>query len=375
MTTTKCPNKTQCGSCEYSEMPYQAQLDKKLLDINILLSNNGVICKTILPSPKTEHYRNKMDYVINFQRAVGLREKGKWWKVIDGHTCFIADESIENIFFKTRDWVKTTTLTCWDRKLYTGFLRFLVARVTTSGETLLTIVTSPPKDADEAIQAEKELLQLAEITGVSTLVWAINTTTSDVSFGTDLKTLKGSGSIVENINDIKYRVTPNSFFQTNSHSAKVLQDIVVDFATKSNAQKVLDLYCGCGFFALALAKAGKTTYGIELVEDAIKDAKENATLNGLTATFKAELAEKMSWLTDSYDLIVLDPTRAGLHPKVLEGLLTKQPENIIYVSCNYKQFATELPKLLTKYYVADCVALDQFPHTPHVELIAWLKKL
>jgi 23S rRNA (uracil-5-)-methyltransferase RumA len=383
--TTACPNPLQCGSCDYANMPYQAQLAKKLLAINILLSESGIVCKNIIPSPKTSHYRNKMDYVIDFKRQVGLREKGKWWKVIDGHTCFLADEHIEDLFVKTRDWVKETPLSCWDRKLNVGFLRYVVARVTTLGETLLTIVTSPPEHADEENLALAEMQKLIELTGADTFVWSVNNTKSDVSYGTNLKTLKGLGYIVEDINGLKYRITPNAFFQTNSYTAKLLQDTVVTFAEKAllAGKKVLDLYCGSGFFSLALAKKGFSVTGIELVEEAIADAKENVRLNGLqnqtnlAVDFKAELAEKVSWLADTYDLVVVDPTRAGLHPKVLEALLAQgsdrqQPGAIIYVSCNYKQFAAELPKLLKSYTVADCVAIDQFPQTHHVELVTLL---
>lgn len=370
--TSPCPNKIQCGSCELSAIPYKDQLNKKLLNINLALSEHSVICTNIIPSPVTQHYRNKMDYPIDFMRKMGLREKGKWWKVIDGHTCFLADKEIERLFFATRDWVKSTPLSCWDRRAFVGLLRYAVMRVTSIGESLLTIVTSRPADDVEKDLIILELKKLSDVSKPTTLVWSVNSSTSDISIGEELTSVVGSGTIIEDINGLKFTLSSNSFFQTNTYTAKLLQTEVLKMAKDSGAQNTLDLYCGSGFFALSLAKNGINCSGIDIVPEAISNAADNARLNNLNVNFVAEKAEDLSWTRSSYDLIIVDPTRAGLHTKVLQALLDNQPKNLIYVSCNYKQFAAELPKLQTKYQVKQTMALDQFPHTPHVELISHL---
>lgn len=373
---TLCPNPDVCGSCGWSHIPYQKQLAQKLSDINgsFKIKKLDLRVEEIVPAPITEHYRNRMDFVIDWQGSVGLREKGKWWRVIDNHPCFLADLQIEKLFTTTRDWVKSSGLSFFDRKANVGFLRYAVIRSTTLGQTMLTIVTSAPKDDDEEAQVVTALAKLNELAGPTTLVWSINHTVSDVSVGDELRVLYGPGAIEEQIGGYKYRISPNAFFQTNPTGAVFLQDTVREFAGELADKTLLDLYCGTGFFAISMANEAKKTIGVELVPQAIADAKINAELNGVQVDFIDAKTEDYDWMKIGADVVVLDPPRAGMVDKALRDVIAALPPRIVYVSCNYKNFAREMVELGKYYDVEQIRAIDMFPHTPHVELVTALVK-
>jgi 23S rRNA (uracil1939-C5)-methyltransferase len=369
-----CPKKEECGSCGWSHIPYQNQLDQKLSDINgsFKIKELDFRCPEILAAPKTSHYRNRMDFVIDFEGRVGLRQKGKWWKVIDDHTCFISDEQIEYAYHKVRTWSKLAGLTYFDRKAHHGFLRYAVIRTSTLSQTMLTIVTSAPKDEEEEKLAKEAFDTLIKEVNPTTFIWSINNTVSDVSFGDDLRVLHGSGQIQEEINATKYLISPNAFFQTNPHGARLLQDTVREFAGDLKDKTLLDLYCGTGFFAIDLAPRAKRTIGIELVPEAIEDAKKNAALNNVTAEFHDAKTEEFDWGTYNADVVILDPPRSGMHDQALKDVMRIKPKRIVYISCGYKNFAREMVTLKDHYNVGMMRAIDMFPHTPHVELITQL---
>lgn len=369
-----CPKKEVCGSCSWSHIPYEKQLEQKISDINgsFKLKGLSLLCKDILPSPKLEHYRNRMDFVIDFEGRVGMRQKDKWWKVIDDHTCFLADSHIDVLFQIIRTWVHKSGLSYYDRKTHRGVLRYAVIRATSIGQTMVVIITSEPKDESERSFILSNFCNLSDLSHPSTLIWSINKTDSDVSFGTELHTISGTGWIEELIDNITYRISPNAFFQTNSSTSPLLLEIVKKFCGNLTNRTVLDLYCGTGFFSVALANTSKKMIGIELNPDAICDAKTNAEQNGVSPEFILASTESFDWSVYQPDIIILDPPRSGMHDRTLRDLLAYQPKEIIYVSCNYKNFAREMVQLHSDYHVAEMIAIDQFPHTPHVELITKL---
>lgn len=395
MTTPKtapvslCPNPDVCGSCGWSHIPYEKQLQQKLSEINgsFAIKKLDIRVKDIFAAPKTEHYRNRMDFVINFKGEMGLREKGKWWKVIDDHTCFLGDERIEALFPIIRSWSKDAGLSYFDRKSGIGTLRYAVIRSTSIGETMIIIVTSAPNgesqsgednvasvvtsNNDQAV-IEAAMKDLAQKAGATTVVWSINHTMSDVSFGDDLRVIDGPGAINEIISGVKYRISPNAFFQTNSTAAPMLLETVREFAGDLTGKTLLDLYCGTGFFAVAMAQDAKKTIGVELVADAIKDANVNAELNNVAVDFHDAKTESFDWMTLGADVVILDPPRSGMHDKALQDVLAAKPARIVYVSCNFKNFAREMVMLQQYYNVESIRAVDMFPHTPHVELVTAL---
>jgi 23S rRNA (uracil-5-)-methyltransferase RumA len=372
---TLCPNKEVCGSCSWSHIPYEKQVQQKLSDINGSFALKGLKHKVreILASPVTEHYRNRMDFVIDFEGRVGMRMKGKWWKVIDGHTCFLADEKIEKLFHQIRNWSKKAGISYFDRKAHTGILRYAVIRATKKGETMVNIITSGV-EGEEAEQVKKALQELNELTNPTTLIWSQNHTITDVSFGDEMQTIAGPGVIGEVIGGNTYIISPNAFFQTNSHAAELLLGTVQEFAGDLSDKTLLDLYCGSGFFSIAMSSETKKTIGIELNEEAIKDAVKNAQANSSDVEYIGAKTEAYDWSVHNADVVILDPPRAGMHDTALADVMKHQPETIVYVSCNYKNFARELVKLQEIYDVTAMRAIDMFPHTPHVELVAKLEK-
>lgn len=367
----KCPNKKVCGSCEWSEIPYRDQLSKKLDEINRCIAQNGLDYRVpgILPSPKTSHYRNRMDFVIDYRGNFGLREKGKWWKVIDGHTCFIADEAIEGAFHRCDEWVKKCGLTYLDRKTQKGLLSYIVLRYTTLGELMINVVTGSDFSEKDRTVIENKMKELI----ATTVVWSINHSKSDISSGDEIKIISGKGYIEEEINQIRYVITPNAFFQTNSSAAAILQKTVINFAGDTKAQNILDLYCGSGFFTIPLSKMAKKVMGVEINQEAIDTAKINAKNNTLKnqtpAEFICEKTESLTWQNIYADLVVLDPPRAGLSGKVLQTLISQKPKYLLYVSCNFPNLVREFKILKPDYKITDSLAIDMFPHTPHVELV------
>ncbi len=371
---TLCPNKEICGSCSWSHIPYEKQLQQKLSDINgsFALKELDLKCESILPSPVRAHYRNRMDFVIDFEGRVGMRMKGKWWKVIDGHTCFLGSEEIERIFHVVRAWTQEAGLSFFDRKAHHGLLRYAVIRTARGGEAMLNIVTSVPANSDEETLLRGELAKLVEQTGVSTLIWSQNSTVGDVSFGDILETIHGDGVIHETIGGSTYRISPNAFFQTNPDGAELLLDTVDEFCGDLSVKTLLDLFCGTGFFSIALAGRAKKTIGVELVEDAIADAKKNAKANGVDAEYHSAKTEDFDWKQFDADIVILDPPRSGMHDRALKDVMDAAPVEIVYVSCNYKNFAREMVELQKLYQINNMRAIDMFPHTPHVELVAHL---
>lgn len=330
-------------------------------------------CEEILPSPKLEHYRNRMDFVIDFEGRVGMRQKDKWWKVIDNHTCFLADEQIDALFVPVREWAKTCGLSFYDRRAHTGLLRYATIRATRTGQTMIVLVTSKPADAVEKQTILDALAILESTAKPSTLVWSINATDSDTSFGTELTTISGPGYIEETISDITYRISPNAFFQTNSYASHLLLDTVKEFCGDVSHKCVLDLYCGTGFFSIALASSARKMIGVELNAEAIEDAKTNATLNNVSPEFFAASTEDYDWSKHNADVVILDPPRSGMHDRALADVIKHKPKTIIYISCNPKNFAREMVQLQEIYNVTAMKSIDMFPHTPHVELVTKLE--
>ncbi len=375
-----CPHAGVCGGCLWQHMEYGAQTKLKEQKINLAFEQAGHAERiaTFTPSSVTLHYRNRMDYVIGWKNEIGLKEYGTWNHYLDLQTCLLLDDETPVILQTVRDLMKDLELPAWDAKKFTGLMRYVVIRLGRfTKERLITLVV---KDAS-AITAE----QRAEITKrlqpfCTTLLLGENPLQTDISICASFEALIGQPFLTEKINEITYQIHPNSFFQTNSVMAQTLQTKVLDLAlaplSGKPVKQLLDLYCGLGFFGIAAAKRGVEVAGFEIDAGAIELAKTNATLNNVTdhCTFTAGPAEDLSWKDIPADTIILDPPRAGMHPKALEAVLEKAPERIVYVSCNFHRLVLELKTLKEKYKVVSVEALDLFPQTPHVEVIVVLEK-
>ncbi|MDO8583702.1 MAG: 23S rRNA (uracil(1939)-C(5))-methyltransferase RlmD [bacterium] len=369
-----CPFAGTCGGCLWQHVDYDAQRKTKRDMINAAFAAAGhdERIEDVMASKKELYYRNRMDYVWSFKGDLGLKEYGSWNRYVNLTTCFLLDEQTPKTLEVARALVKDLGLEPWDAKKYKGDVRYLVIRVgKNTNERMITLVVKDAAKFTDTMRAElvRRFSPLC-----TTLYLGENPTLTDLSYAKTLTLLHGNPYLTEEVNGLRYLIHPNSFFQTNSDMAAMLQTTVMSFLGDLKDARLLDLYCGLGFFGIAAARHGATAYGHELDAEAITLAKKNAELNGLAerATFGAGPVEKFDWASFDPTAVILDPPRVGLHPRVIKTILEKRPKTIIYVSCNFRSFAKELTQFKEAYRVEDIKALDLFPQTPHVELVTKL---
>ncbi|HBR81109.1 TPA: hypothetical protein DEA21_05750, partial [Candidatus Uhrbacteria bacterium] len=356
----------------------------KTTNTDIKANNHPPIrIEKIISGPSDFFYRNRMDFMFGWRGELGLKEAGKWWSTVDLPKCFLQSEESNEILKRVGEWTKNSGLPFWDNKKQTGFFRALVIREGKNTDERLVMLVTAGVDAVGAnghspLQQswQNEFVKLFADGLATSVIHGICRRTTDLSIADEIIALKGEPWLNEEINGLKYRIAPNSFFQTNSEMAAELQNTVMEFVAPKPGQKIADLYCGAGFFSLAFARAGAEVIGVEMDEAGIEAAKINAELNKISADFTAAKIEdyfKDKTLAAGFDTIVLDPPRAGLHPKVLETLLEVLPPKIVYISCGYHNLAKEMPEFLKHYQVTRARALDLFPQTPHVEVVVELE--
>lgn len=380
--TPPCPHAQTCGGCSLQQFNYEHQLELKrglitkcLEDNNITLPNSPI---TIHKSPTTFHYRNRMDYGIGPNGELGLKEPGSWNRYVDLSTCLLLSDDAVKVMSAFRAYMKKHNLKPWDNRKYTGYVRYLVIREgKRTGQRMVSIITSAESEpgSGTALPAQEELI--AALSPFATTIYhGINATITDLSVTQDMTLLHGAPYLEEKIAGNTYSIHPNAFFQTNTVMAEKLVEKAREYLSAKPPRILLDLYCGTGLFGLSLAPLAERVFGVEIEPTAIDTAKQNAVRNNITNTeFVAGKAEDLAlWEQEKPDTVIIDPPRAGLHPKVIKLLLEKEPERIVYVSCNYESFARDWKDLGTKYTVAKIDALDLFPHTAHAEVIALLEK-
>lgn len=366
-----CPHADICGGCLWQHMGYEAQVKHKGEMINRAFEQAGHEERVASVEPCAEPfgYRNRMDFVFGPEGQLGLKEYGSWNRYVDVKTCLLMDKKTDAILDKVKTFAAESGLKPWDARKHEGDLRYCIVRrgVNTDEHLVMLLV----KDLSRVTQHVTHITELLSPL-CTTLLLGENPTITDLSLATTIVHLSGKPELTEDVNGIRYTIHPNSFFQTNTRMAARLQDAVL--SSLSDAKRVLDLYCGLGFFGIAAAKHGAQVYGHELDAPAIELAWINAERNGVAdrCEFAAGPVEKLDWKEKQPDAVIIDPPRAGLHPKALEALLDNAPPKIVYVSCNYHRLAEELKVLKTKYRVERLQAFDLFPHTPHVEVIATL---
>lgn len=391
-----CEHFGTCGGCKWQYLPYSLQLQYKQEMVEEALRRVGKLdLPLLLPiigaSPNT-YYRNKMDYTFSNRRwlttaevaqtaehsreALGFHVAGMFDRVVDIQHCFLQAEPSNAIRNEIRQYALAHQLSFYDVKTHTGFLRNLIIRNTTLGE-LMVLLSFGYEDVPcrEALLAHIRQ-QFPEIT---CLLYVINPKKNETLYDLDIQTYFGNPTITEQLGEVRYSISPKSFFQTNSRQAQNLYQVVRDFCQLSGNEIVYDLYTGTGSIALYLAHLCKQVIGIEEVQQAIDDAHINAQLNGIeNARFFA--GDVRAMLTDEFaqqhaapDVLVTDPPRAGMHPDVVRQLLRLLPPRIVYVSCNPVTQARDLQLLAAKYKIKKVQPVDMFPHTYHVENVALLE--
>src|SRR6059058_696305 len=380
-----CAHFPACGGCRFQDLAYEAQLEQKQMQVRDALQRLAGIAEPplerILPcEPEIFHYRNKLEY--SFTRtpsgpALGFHKAGRWDEVLDIRKCWLTTELGNGIREAVREWAREEGLEAFDQADGTGYLRHLVVREgRNTGQALVQLVTAPGEKFERGYLVEV----LRRFPEVRSIHWAVNDTPAEV---TNLPTqlLWGEEAIEEELCGLRFRVRPNAFLQTNTSMAETLYALAGDFAGLSGRDTLYDLYCGIGTIGLSLASRALTVWGIEVSEESVACALENAELNGITnaAFFAGEAADSIAELRERAgdpDVVVVDPPRAGLSNKAVRRLGRIEAPRIVYVSCNPTTLASNVKELAASwgYELERVKPVDMFPHTPHVEAVALLVK-
>ncbi len=391
-----CEHFGTCGGCKWQHINYETQLFYKRQQVIDSLERIAKVelpeIKPILSSENTRYYRNKMEYTFTNRKwltpeeiksgeeinrdAVGFHIPGRFDWVIDIEKCHLQVDISNKIRLEIKNFAKDNNLSFYDILKNNGLLRILIVRITSLGE-IMVIVQFGENDTpkiDTLLNHVKDTFP--EITS---LQYVINTKKNDTFNDLEVKTFSGKSYITEQLENLKFRIGPKSFFQTNSQQALTLYEVARDFAGLSGDEVVYDLYTGTGTIANFVAKGAKKVIGLEYVEDAIKDANINSEINGITnAEFFA--GDIKNLLDDEFlsehgqpDVIITDPPRAGMHADVVGMLLKTKAQKIVYISCNPATQARDVALLDAQYKVTKVQPVDMFPQTHHVENVVLLE--
>jgi 23S rRNA (uracil1939-C5)-methyltransferase len=381
----KCETFGICGGCSHGHLTLEKQLEFKEQQVLALLKEKNIEGFEFLgieSSPFEYEYRNKMEFTFgDFEKGgeltLGMHAKNKSFAIVSVEKCQIVDEDFRAILSKTLEHFRGENLPYYKVMKHEGFLRNLVIRkAINTGEILVNIVTTSQMDYDfnSFVEGLKAMELKGKITGI---IHTINDSLSDVVQADKIEILYGREYIIENLLGLNFKINPFAFFQTNTKGAETLYSMVRDFMGDSEAKVVFDLYCGTGTIGQIVAPKAKKVLGIELIEEAVEAAKENAKLNNLdNCEFIAgDVAEVIKTVSLKPDIIILDPPRPGVHQVALDYVIKFNAPEIVYVSCNPKSLAIDLAVLVAHGYKVEKVKLmDMFPHTPHIETVVKIVK-
>jgi len=391
-----CSHFGLCGGCKLQHIDYEQQLAFKQLEVENALKRIGKVeVAEILPivaADKQTYYRNKLEFSFSSKRwltreeidsgitnrvdVLGFHPGSSFDKVINLDHCYLQYEPSNEIRNTVRAIALEQKLAFFDALKKEGFLRQLMIRITSLGEIMI-IVSVFENDRDRLFPLLEEMLK--RLPAITSLYYCINTKANDYMYDLDMAHYYGQKEVADVLGGIRFNIGPKSFFQTNTEQAEKLYKTVVDFAEFTGTENVYDLYTGIGSIALFLAKHCKQVVGIEEVRAAIIDANANAALNNIENTVfyagdvKNILTPDFAKKHGKPDILITDPPRAGMHPKVVQMLLQLEAPKLIYVSCKPSTQARDLQVLSEKYEVVKSRAVDMFPHTPHIENVVLLK--
>jgi 23S rRNA (uracil1939-C5)-methyltransferase len=394
-TTPFCQHYYLCGGCRWQHITYEAQLKHKQLQVESTFKHLAKVevgeWLPILGCEDHVFYRNKLEYtfsnkrwlthdevnssISNLENVLGFHRPGAYDKILNIDKCWLQADPSNDIRNGIKRIAIEQKLSFYDMKTHAGFMRHVFIRLTTLGEIM--VIVSVKRDDKDRIQRLMEAIA-AEFPQITTLMYCINGKLNDFILDLPMVTYSGKGFIEEMLGDVRFRIGPKSFFQTNTKQAERLFDTVAEFCDFQGTENVYDLYTGIGSIGLYIAKKVGHVVGIEEIGPAIEDAKENAAHNNITNTtfyagdvkdiLTADFAEKHG----KPDVLITDPPRVGMHEKVVRMLLQLEAPKIVYVSCNPATQARDLMLLHEKYDVVKVRPVDMFPHTHHVENVALL---
>lgn len=389
-----CEHFGTCGGCKWQHLPYDYQLEQKNQQVKDNLSRIGGIelpeFEPILGAPKTQYYRNKMEFTFSNKRwltneqiksdeeferrGLGFHIPGAFDKVLDLHNCYLQSTISDDIRMEIKRYALEHDLSFFDIREQVGLLRNLMIRSGAEGE--LMVLVSFFEDTDAVLPLMEHVKSC--FPQISSLMYVINPKKNDTMEGLEPICFSGNDHIVEKMEDLTFKVNPKSFFQTNSEQALNLYSVVRDFAGLTGKETIYDLYSGTGTIGLFMAKQCKQVVGVEYVEDAVKMAEENMQINKVEHAkyFAGDMKDLLNkdFIAEhgKPDVVITDPPRAGMHEDVVNVMLEMAAEKIVYVSCNPATQARDLKLLDVKYKVERVRPVDMFPQTHHIENVVLL---
>ena len=380
-----CVHFPACGGCRFQDLAYETQLEQKQAQVRDALQRLGAVAepplRDIVPcAPEIFHYRNKLEYSFTQTPdgpALGFHRAGRWDEVLDIEECWLTTGVGNGVRDAVRAWAREEGLEPYSQRDNTGYLRHLVVREgRNTGQALVQLVTAPGERFEPGYFVDV----VRRIPEVRSVHWSVNDTPAEVT-NLPTKLLWGEEWIEEELGGLRFRVRPNAFLQTNTAMAETLYGLAAEAAALTGSETVWDLYCGIGTIGLSLAGDALTVWGIEVSEESVACALENAELNGITnAAFFAgnvgQVVEELVERSGAPDVVVVDPPRAGLAGKALRHLGRLGAPRLVYVSCNPTTLAGDVKTLreVYGYELLRVTPVDMFPHTPHVEAVALLER-
>ena len=379
-----CEHFPACGGCRFQDLAYEEQLAQKDAQVRDALVRLGGFreppLEPIVPAASQFHYRNKLEYSFAPTAdgvALGFHRAGRWDEVLDVDRCWLTTDVGNAIRNAVKAWAREERLEAYDQESQTGYLRHLVVREgRNTRQVLVQLVTAPGERFDTGYFCDV----LRRFPEVRSIHWSVNDSPAEV---TNLPTrlLWGEDAIEEELGELRFRIRPNAFLQTNTEMAERLYGLAREYAALTGRETVYDLYCGTGTIGLTLARDALTVWGVEISEESVACAIENAELNGIVnaAFFAGNVGQSLEELAERAgppDVVVVDPPRAGLAGKALRRTGRLAAARIVYVSCNPTTLASDLKVLRDDwgYELARARPVDMFPHTPHVECVALVER-
>ncbi len=394
-----CQHFGVCGGCQWQMLPYQKQLQYKHQQVFDNLTRIGKISLPeflpIVGADEDKFYRNKLEYTFStkeylpdgsfdkadrersFRNVLGFHAKGFFDKIVNIEKCWLQAEPTNELRNAIRAFAWEQGYSFYDFREHKGLLRNLQMRICTTSEVMVNVVFGEDHE-----KKRKALLQFIDqqFPQITTLLYTVNVKWNDSLHDQEPIIYKGKGYVIERLEDFSFKIGPKSFFQTNTKQGEKLYQITRDFAELNGSQVLYDLYCGTGSIGIFCSKGAKKIIGVEMIEAAVLDAKENAALNAIdhAAFFSGDVIDVCD---DAFfakhgspDVIITDPPRAGMHEKLVRKILEMEAPTVVYVSCNPATQARDLALLDEKYKVTRVQPVDMFPHTHHIENVVQLKR-
>ena len=392
-----CSHFGVCGGCRWQMLPYPLQLQYKQQQVEDNLRRIGKLAlppvTPILGASQTTLYRNKIEYTFSNKRfllpqelhdpaitsgqdVAGFHARGLFDKVVDIDICHLQEEPTNRLRKAVKDFGLLHQLPFYDIREHRGWLRNLQLRVCTTGEIMANLVVGHEDEEKVRILGDQLMQQFPELT---TLLLTVNTKWNDSITGLEPRVLYGKGFVVERLEDFRFKIGPKSFFQTNTRQGEELYRIAREYAELTGRETVYDLYCGTGSIGIFVSRQAARIVGVEVIEEAVADARENAALNGIGHA-RFFTGDTVDVCKDDFfqregrpDVIITDPPRAGMHEGLVNQILEIAAPTVVYVSCNPATQARDLHLLDAKYAVTRVQPVDMFPHTHHIENVVQLK--